>query len=129
MKNKTLAGLALVAGCALGWGAMPAHAQLSSAYPPAQAAPPQLETNGPQASRGDYGGWSARQNVVQSRRYDRMLESSLGFRNSRERRECGPITLPDLRAQCLASFRQYEPVMVGSSSVPRRYRTRRGAGY
>jgi hypothetical protein len=129
MKNKTMAGLALVAGCVLGWGAMPAHAQPSPAYPPVQAGAPQLETNGPQASRGDYGDWSAREDVVLSRRYDRLLETSLAFRRVRERRECGPITLPDLRAQCLASFRQYEPVMVGSSAIPRRHRTYRGAGY
>jgi hypothetical protein len=44
------------------------------------------------------------------------------------RRECGPITDPQLRSDCLASFNQYEP-MVGSSMAPRRYRAAPAAGY
>jgi hypothetical protein len=82
-----------------------------------------LITNGPQASAGDFGDWSARQNVIQSRRYDRLLETSSAFRSHRERLECGPITLPDLRAQCLASFRASEPSMMYGSTEPRQQRT------
>jgi hypothetical protein len=44
------------------------------------------------------------------------------------RRECGPITDPQLRADCLASFDQYEP-FIGSSTAPRPYRTAPGSGY
>jgi hypothetical protein len=88
----------------------------------------ELVTNGPQASRGDFGDWSARRNVIESRHYDRLLQVSPGFRHARMRRECGPISDPQLRSSCLSSFDQYEP-MVGSSVAPRRYRTAPSAGY
>ena len=52
MMKKTLTSLAFAAGCALAFGAMPAaHAQYYN---------PQVVTNGPQASRGDFGDWSSR---------------------------------------------------------------------
>ena len=123
MIRKTVTSVAFAAGCALAMGAMPAaHAQNY-----AQPAPPaQLETNGPQASRGDFGDWSARRNVAESMHYDRLLETSPGFRQARMRKECGPINDPQLHDQCLASFQQFEPTMVGSSMPPRHYR--RGAG-
>lgn len=77
----------------------------------------QLITNGPRASRGDFGDWSARRNVIESRRYDRLLEVSPGFRHFRMRKECRPITDPQLHQDCLASFDQYEPRgMYGSSA-------------
>src|SRR5215471_15613755 len=52
---------------------------------------------------------TARQNVIQSERYDRLLETNRSFRQARMRRECGPITDPQLRQSCLDSFTQYEP--------------------
>ena len=61
----------------------------------------ELVTNGPQASRGDFGDWSARRNVIESRHYDRLLQVSPGFRHARMRRECGPISDPQLRSSCL----------------------------
>lgn len=63
---------------------------------------------------------TARHNVVQSQRYDRMLETNRGFRNARIRKECNPITDPQLRADCLASFSRDEP-FVGSSATRRNY--------
>ncbi|MGH7091488.1 MAG: hypothetical protein ACREFQ_21565, partial [Stellaceae bacterium] len=60
-------------------------------------------TNGPQPTPGDR---SARQNVTQSQHYDRLLETSQGFRDARIRKECGPITDPQLHAGCVASFGQ-----------------------
>jgi hypothetical protein len=76
-----------------------------------------LVTNGPKASRGDFGDWSAARNVMESRHYDRLLEVSPGFRHYRMRKECGPINDPQLRSNCLASFDQFEPRgMYGSSS-------------
>src|ERR1700720_2604713 len=63
----------------------------------------------PQASPGDSGDWSARRNVIESRHYDRLLQTNPSFRATRTRRECGPIPDPQLRADCLASFGQYEP--------------------
>jgi hypothetical protein len=108
MINKTLTSLAFAAVCLIGVGAMPAHAQYNN----------EMVTNGPQASRGDLGDWSARRNVIESRHYDRLLETSWGFRRARMHRECGPISDPQLRSDCMASFNQYEP-FVGSSAAPR----------
>ena len=83
-------------------------------------ASPQLVTNGPQTDPGDVStSWSARQNVIDSQRYDRLLQSSRGFREARMRKECGPITDAQLRADCLASFNQDEPY--GSSTPPSSY--------
>ena len=86
----------------------------------------EVVTNGPQASPGDNSGdWSARQNVVQSQRYDRLLETNRAFREARMRRECGPITDPELRQQCFSSFGQDEP-FAGSSSSRRGYHSESG---
>ena len=76
--------------------------------PPAQ--PPQVVTNGPQTNPGDVSpNWSARRNVIESAHYDRLLETNRGFRQVRMRKECGPVTDPQLHANCLASFGQDEP--------------------
>jgi hypothetical protein len=126
MLSKTTTSLAFAAAC-LTLAAVPAaQAQY---YTQPQVIAPQVETNGLQASRGDFGDWSARRNVIESRHYDRLLESNLAFRHARMRRECGPIGDPQLHAQCLASFQQYEPVMTGSSLPPRRLRHRWESGY
>jgi len=97
-----------------------------SAMPAAHAQPaggPQLVTNGPQTDPGDISPpWSARQNVIDSQRYDRLLQTSRGFREARMRKECGPITDPQLHADCLASFNQDEPY-VGSSTPPGGYQS------
>jgi hypothetical protein len=86
----------------------------------------EVVTNGPQTDPGDMSpSWSARQNVEQSQRYDRMLESNRGFRQARMRTECGPITDQELRQQCLASFGQNEP-SAGSSTSHRNYRSESG---
>lgn len=77
----------------------------------------EVVTNGPQTDAGDISpAWSARRNVVDSERYDRLLQTSSGFRAARMRQECGPITDPQLHADCLASFNQDEP----GSPLPRR---------
>ena len=131
MMSKTVMSLAFAAGCALAMAAMPAQAQYYPQQP--QMAPPpiqnQLVTNGPQASRGDFGDWSARRNNIESAHYDRLLETSPGFRMARMRKECGPISDPQLHQQCMASFDQFEPTMVGSSQPPRRWRHQRNLGY
>jgi hypothetical protein len=119
MIKKTVTTIAFAAGCVLALGAMPsAHAQIYQN---------ELVTNGPQASRGDFGDWSARHNVIESQHYDRLLQTSSGFRQARMRKECGPISDPQLHEQCMASFDQFEPAMVGSSMPPRRYH--RSLGY
>ena len=68
---------------------------------------------------------TARHNVIQSQRYDRLLETNRGFRQARMRKECGPINDQELRQQCLASFNQDEPY-AGSSASRRNYRSESG---
>jgi hypothetical protein len=117
-------------------GAYPAPDQ---AYPaPDQYVPPpsdqpapgtQVMTNGPRTNPGDVSpSWSAQRNVAESERYDRLLETNPAFRQARIRKECGPITDPQLHQQCLDSFAQFEPFAgsapsYGSSTAPRRYRS------
>ena len=105
-------------------------------YPASPAAPPaagpgntDVVTNGPQGAPPP--DWSARRNVAESERYDRLLESNRGFRQARMRRECGPITDPQLHQQCLDSFAQYEPAGAATgygSSTSARHHYRSNAG-
>ena len=68
----------------------------------------QVITNGPQTSPGDVSpSWSPQRNVAESAQYDRLLKENPGFRQARMRKECGPITDPQLHRQCLDSFAQY----------------------
>ena len=119
MLLKTATGLAFATVCLTAVAALPAHAQMASPSGP----PTEVVTNGPQGSPPP--DWSARQNVVESHRYDRLLETNRGFRQARMRKECGPITDPQLREQCLASFRQDEPY-AGSSTSRRASRSDMG---
>ena len=80
--------------------------------PHSQYVPPsggiQVITNGPQTSPGDVSpSWSPQRNVAESAQYDRLLKESPAFRQARMRKECGPITDPQLHRQCLDSFVQY----------------------
>jgi len=115
MLLKTATSLAFATACLTAVGAMPAHAQMAADPYPGGT---RTVTNGPQTDMGDTSpSWSARQNVIESERYDRLLETNRGFREARMRKECGPITDPQLRESCLASFRQDEPF--SGSSAPR----------
>ena len=59
----------------------------------------------PIVSQGDLSdSWSARQNVIESKQYEQALRTNPAFRQARMRRECGPITDPELHKSCLASF-------------------------
>src|SRR5499427_4830975 len=121
MNFKTGTSLAFFAACLTALFAVPANAATSSN--------------------------AARQNVAQSERYDRLLETNGSFRQARMRKECGPITDPQLRQSCLDSFSQYEPRpahatstrkvasskparhtshYVGSSTVPGQHQSRAG---
>jgi murein L,D-transpeptidase YcbB/YkuD len=83
--------------------------QAAQEYAPPQQ-PAQIVTNGPQTNPGDVSpNWSARRNVIESAHYDQLLETNTGFREARMRKECGPVTDPQLHADCLASFGQDEP--------------------
>jgi hypothetical protein len=99
-----------VYGSTPGYNAPPAAYSATRGYNSSQS-------NALQASQGDVGqSASARRNVVESRQYDRALETNRGFRQARMRKECGPISDPELRQSCLASFHQDEPSMGSSSS-------------
>jgi hypothetical protein len=121
MSFKSGTSLVLLAACFTALTALPAHSATSSA--------------------------AARQNVIQSEHYDRLLEANRSFRQARMRRECGPITDPQLRQSCIDSFAQYEPAAahatstrkvassklarhtthyVGSSKAPRQHPSRAG---
>ena len=50
------------------------------------------------------------QNVWKSQRYDQLVSTNSGFRAYRMRKECGPISDPQLRNSCVASFSAFEPV-------------------
>jgi hypothetical protein len=102
MSVKTATSLAFAAACLSVLATIPAHAQTA---------------------------WSPQQNVVESQRYDRLLETNRAFRQARMRKECGPITDQQLRQQCLESFAQYEPPVAtgyGSSRPRHHYRSSYG---
>ena len=134
MLSKTLTGLAFATACLTGVATIPAQAQMAapSGSPPAYSGQQNYQSYTPSTSAGMGGtevlsnrpqgsepaNWSARRNVIESQRYDRLLETNRGFRQARIRKECGPITDPELHQQCLASFGQAEPFM--GSSTPHR---------
>jgi len=105
------------------------------AYPTAPSAAgtsnTDVVTNGPQAYPPQQPGWSPEQNVLQSEHYTWLLQHNRAFREARERRECGPITDPQLHQQCFASFAEYSSwagsaPAYGSSSSSHNYSSRSG---
>jgi hypothetical protein len=116
MLQKTVSGLAFATVCLTAVATMPAHAEMAVPYGSNGV---EVVTNGPQTNLGDNSSsWSAQRNVTESHQYDRLVESNRAFRQSRMRKECGPITDPQLHQDCLASFNQDEPY-VGSSTSRR----------
>ncbi len=117
MMRKALTSLAVAAGIATMAAAVPA-VQAQMMQPPAE-----VITNGPQSSGVEQSGsWSARQNVIQSERYERLVADNAAFRRARMAKECGPITDPQLHEQCVASFSQDKSsTMSGSSTSPTDY--------
>lgn len=99
MTRIALTSLAAATVCLTAIGApAPARAQQP-------AAPTQLVTNGPQFTPGDDAGRAAaQQNVRESRGYDALLRTNAAFRAVRIRKECDPISDPQLRASCIGSF-------------------------
>ncbi len=97
----TAVTLALAAACLAMIATTPAaHAQ----------APGRTVTvkHAPIVNPGDTAGsWSARQNVVESKQYERQLQTNPAFRQARMKKECGGITDPELHQSCLASFDQH----------------------
>ena len=112
--------LAIAAACLTAVMAMPSHAQMTGAHN-STAGDHGQQFYTAQACQGDSApSTSARQNVIESREYDRALETNRAFRDTRMRKECGPITDPELHQSCFASFHQDEPTAASS-------RSRRGA--
>lgn len=125
MMLKQIAGLAFAASCLTAIATMPAHAEMAGAHgsTPGDSSPqgyPRLVNQADMAQSP-----TARQNVIQSQRYDHALEANRGFRQARMRKECGPITDPELRQSCVASFTQDEPY-AGSSTARRTHRSEAG---
>ena len=50
---------------------------------------------------------SARQNVIESKQYEQLLRTNATFRQTRMKKECGPISDPQLHQSCIASFEHY----------------------
>ena len=89
-------------------GAYAPQSQYVAPPPSPGTAGTQLITNGPQTNPGDVSSsWSAQRNVAESEQYDRLLKGNPAFRQARMRKECGPITDPQLHQQCLDSFARY----------------------
>jgi hypothetical protein len=169
MITRTATGLALAAACLTTIGTTPADAQMAGTYggpqsyqgstPPDWSAGTSGSTMAPSSAgtglvvevapppRVDPGDlyWDPQRNVMESQRYDRLVATNPAFRAARIRKECGPITDPQLRADCIASFDQYEPLVasapssrrvasspsrhhryVGSSTAPRHYQSHYG---
>ena len=112
MMMRSATSLAFVAALLTSLAAMPAaDAQYAGRIP---------VTNGPQADPGDFSpSWSAKQNVIESRSYDRLLETNPAFRQTRIQKECGPISDPQLHARCVASFNRNEPYAGSPAPGPR----------
>jgi hypothetical protein len=123
MLLKTATSFAFATACMTAVATFPAHARMANT---SGAPGTEVVTNGPQTNPGDVSpSWAARQNVIQSQHYERLLETNRGFRQARMRKECGPITDPELRQSCLASFHQDEPY-TGSSTARRKERSESG---
>ncbi|MGC2200716.1 MAG: hypothetical protein WA633_11305 [Stellaceae bacterium] len=141
MMFKTTTSLAFAAACLTAVATMPAHSQMAGTYgsTPGYNGPQSYQGStspnyAPQSNQGDMpsssagmsgpranhrdlsSSASAQRNVIQSQQYDRRLETDHSYRQARMRKECGPITDPELRQSCLASFGQDEPYKGLSSS-------------
>jgi hypothetical protein len=109
MTIKTATCLAFAAACLA--ATIPAvNAQTDS--PTVVVTPP------PRVDPGDLD-WNPLANLKEAHHYDRLLETDPAFRMARIQKECGPITDPQLHADCVASFNQFEP-MVASTAPPQR---------
>lgn len=115
MNGKLTGLLAATAFVALA-GAMPAAqaqmmvpAQQPPMMAPMQAPPDRVEfySDTPKVEPGDNpANWSARQNVVDSEHYERLVHTDPAFRAARIQKECGMFQDPAAFNQCAASFNE-----------------------
>src|SRR5262245_5905752 len=115
MMHKRMVSLAVATACLLAMATLHVNAEMAGTYTsgpdlhvPQGTAPQSNERAAAQTA-------GARRNVVQSNQYDRTIETNRAFRQARIRKECGPVTDPELRQSCLASFNQKESY-AGSST-------------
>jgi hypothetical protein len=107
MWNRKTASLLAASAFVAVAAAMPAaRAQMTAPMP---VPPGGLEvysySGEPKAEPGDNPAhWSARQNIADSDRYERLTRTNPAFRDARIRKECGSINEPDLYRQCVATF-------------------------
>jgi hypothetical protein len=81
----------------------------------------------PRVDPGDLN-WNPIANLKEAQEYDRLLETNPSFRMARIQKECGPITDPQLHADCVASFNRFEP-LVASTASPQRVASSRSSRY
>lgn len=95
----------LVTGFAFSAAFLTAIATMPSARAAMSTGETKVISNGPQANPSERSGArSVRQNVRDSQRYEALMHSNAGFRAGRLKKECGPISDPQLHASCVASF-------------------------
>ncbi len=116
MRIKTLAAAAATASLLALTGAMPA----------AQAQP--AAGNSWVMQDGQWV-WSPQVNVRNSERYHSLLEHNRGFREARMRKECGPITDPQLHQNCVQSFAEYSGGNAFATRGGQNYGSSMGPGY
>lgn len=112
MVRTKLAGLMAAGAVVALVGAVPAYAQMWAPMPrpmmaPPQQAPAEVEyySDSPKVEPGDNpANWSARQNVVESHRYEQLVHTNPAFRAARIRKECGTFSDPAEFQRCAASF-------------------------
>jgi hypothetical protein len=115
MTKKRTTSVAFAITCLTVVATMPAYSQVNASQ--SYAPPTNLGGRGQSVT--------AHRNVIESQHYDRTLETNRAFRQARMRKECGPISDPELHQSCLASFHQDEPYM-GSSTSSRGHRSYSG---
>jgi hypothetical protein len=78
-------------------------------------------TNGPQTGPGDVSpSWSPQRNVAESQQYDRLLKESPAFRQTRMRKECGPLPIRSFIGSASTALLNTNPLRRWGSAVNRR---------
>jgi len=114
MLTNKLAGLMAAGAVVALTGAIPvAQAQMWAPMPPPAVIAPmppgpgevEFFSDTPKVEPGDNpANWSARQNVIESQRYERLVHTNPAFRASRIRKECGGYSDPQAFRKCASTF-------------------------
>ena len=104
LNSKTLGLLAAGAIVATVAAGLPARAQMMVPVPPGGLMVERY-SDAPKADPGDDpANWSARRNVVDSDRYERLLQTNPSFRAQRIQKECGGFTDAAAFQECVSTF-------------------------